>query len=263
MDDATTPPPGLYYLNYLLDYRSTDIRMPLSNQTLPGSNEVSSRSYVNRLLWVSDRKLLGADYGMEIIAPVVRNSLKVGALGVRMHDSGGSDIYVSPLILGWHSPRWDASVGAGIWLDTARANSSIAPGRGYNSSIVSAGATYYWDESRSWSSSLLLHYQHNSKADSGFRRGDQISAEWGIGKRWGLLKVGAVGYSHWQTRKDTGSGVFGDKSQTHAAGLRASYIFWPSKVMLRASVYQEFGVRASSQPAMQGTLLEIMLAKAF
>ena len=154
-------------------------------------------------------------------------------------------------------------MGAGIWLDTARAGSSIAPGRGYNSTVVSAGATYYWDESRSWTSSLLLHYQHNSKADSGFRRGDQISAEWGVGKRWGPLQVGAVGYSHWQTRQDTGPGVFGDKSQTHAAGLRASYIFWPSKVMLRASVYQEFGVRASSQPAMQGKLLEIMLAKAF
>lgn len=264
MDDATTPPPGLYYLGYLYNYRSSDIRPPASGTSLPGRYRAENNTLINRLMWISHHKLLGADYGMEILAPMVRNSLQMNAYGLDMHDSGGSDIYVSPLILGWHRPRWDMSAGAGMWLDNARSGSSsgIAPGAGYKRYVLSGGATYYLDEARTWTSSALLHYQRNGKTYLGWRYGDQASLEWGMGKRWGLVQAGVVGYSRWQVQRDKGLGTQDAYAEGHAVGLQASYIFWSAKMMLRAAYYTEFGVKAGSLPATQGNLLRITLIKA-
>ena len=263
MDDATAPPPGLYYLGYFLKYRAHDIRLPLANASAPGSNKAESTVIVNRLLWITEHQLLGADYGMEILAPVARNSLQMSAYGLDLQDSGGADIYVSPLILGWHTPRWDVSAGAGMWLGQARSGSSVAPGSGYQSAVLSAGATYYLDESRTWTAAALFHYQRNGRTDHGWRFGDQIGAEWSAGKRWGLLQAGVVGYSRWQISRDTGPGTLDAHAQSHALGMQASYIFLPAKMMLRAAYYKEFGVQAATLASPQGSLLRLTLIKAF
>lgn len=265
IDEATTPPPGLYYIAYFTDYRSSDIRLPVSNQSMPGDNRVSSRSLINRLMWISDHKVLGADYGMEMMLATARNSLEVNAYGLnaRVHDSGVADIYVSPLILGWHQPRWDVSASVGLWLDNARSDGPLPPGKGYRSTFVSGGTTYYWDDSRSWTTSALLRYQAHGKKDSGWRRGDEINLDWGVGKRWGPLQAGVVGTSRWQVKHDSAPGAMGDKGQMHSVGLRASYFFWPAKVMLRTTLSKEMNVRASSQPATKGHQLQVMVAKVF
>lgn len=264
MDDASSPPPGLYYLGYLFNYRSSDLYMPGNNARLPGDVQLKSTSVINRLMWITDHKLLGADYGMEVIVPMARNSLQSPTYGVDLSESGGADIYVSPLILGWHTPRWDVSVGTGVWLDNARVGDAfLGPGAGYKRYVVSGGATYYLDEARSWSASALLHYQHNDRASYGWRFGDQVSMDWGFGRRWGPLQAGVVGYSRWQVQRDEGLGTADSYAQNHAVGLQASYIFLQAKMMLRAAYYKEFGAKAGSLPATQGDLLRLTVIKAF
>lgn len=263
MDDATAPPPGLYYLASLYNYQARDIRMPMGNQRIPGNYQLENTIFINRLLWITDQKVLGADYGMEVLMPVARNSLQMSSYGIDLHDSGGMDIYVSPLILGWHTPRWDVSAGTGMWLDNARSGSTLSPGMGYQRYVLSGGATYYLNEARTWSTSALLHYQHNDKTHYGWRYGDQASLEWGVGKRWGLLQLGVIGYSRWQVQRDEGLGTLSDYGQSHAAGLQASYIFWSAKMMLRAAYYKEFGAKASTLPVTQGNLLRLTLIKSF
>ena len=262
MDDASTPPPGLYYLGYFLNYRSNNLRTPVSNERVPGDVRVENTSFVNRLMWMTDSKLLGADYGMEVIVPMVHSSMHSSTYGLDRHESGGSDIYLSPLILGWHMPRWDVSAGAGVWLDSGRAG-ALGPGLGYQRYVLSGGATYYLDEAKVWSTSALLHYQRNGKADHGWRFGDQASVEWGVGRRWGLLQTGVVGYSRWQVSRDQGLGTLDGYAQNHAVGLQASYIFLPAKMMLRAAYYKEFGAKAATLPVPQGDLLRLTLIKAF
>ena len=143
MDDASTPPPGLYYLGYFLNYRSNNLRTPVSNERVPGDVRVENTSFVNRLMWITDSKLLGADYGMEVIVPMVHSSMHSSTYGLDRHESGGSDIYVSPLILGWHMPRWDVSAGAGVWLDSGRAG-ALGPGLGYRATCSAAALRITW-----------------------------------------------------------------------------------------------------------------------
>lgn len=264
MDDATTPPPGLYHLAYLLNYRVSDFRLPGTEQRLSGDNRATVTTVINRVIWISDWKVLGADYGVDFIAPVTRTSLKFNSFGLQESSTGVGDVYLGPLILGWHTPRWDVSVGAGWWLDNGRSGGLADPGRGYKTASINGGATYYLDEGRTASASAMLHLERNGKNDVGFRFGNNLKIDWGVGKRWGLLQASVVGYSQWQLTDDSGpAALTGAHSAHHAAGVQVSYIFWPQKAMLRAAFFREFNVRAGSGLATRGNLLRLTWIKAF
>ena len=61
---ASAPPPGTYYLGYLVNYNANSL------QGAPGNNSVKVTVLANRLAWISDTKILGANYGAEVIVPV-------------------------------------------------------------------------------------------------------------------------------------------------------------------------------------------------
>ena len=163
MDDASTPPPGLYYLGYFLNYRSNNLRTPVSNERVPGDVRVENTSFVNRLMWITDSKLLGADYGMEVIVPMVHSSMHSSTYGLDRHESGGSDIYVSPLILGWHMPRWDVSAGAGVWLDSSEGPEALV-GDLDALSIIAVNFPKFAD-GRSYSTAHLLRERYGYRGE--------------------------------------------------------------------------------------------------
>ena len=77
IQNASVPPPGFYYLGYLVHYDINSFRAPGSSSNLPGSNKGNVTALANRFVWMTGHKLLGADYGVEAIVPIVRTSLKV------------------------------------------------------------------------------------------------------------------------------------------------------------------------------------------
>jgi hypothetical protein len=50
---------------------------------------------------------------VEAIVPVMRTSLTINAAGISDSRSGVGDVYLGPLVLGWHGPQWDAVAAAG------------------------------------------------------------------------------------------------------------------------------------------------------
>ena len=127
MQGPSVPPPGVYYLGYLVNYNIDSLRAPGSSDAIPGRNKGSVTALANRLVWVTNHKFLGADYGIETIIPVMRTSLDFA----NSKDSGVGDVYVGPLVLGWHGPQWDAVAAAGMWLDTASTREPASPGKGF------------------------------------------------------------------------------------------------------------------------------------
>lgn len=134
LQGASVPPPGFYYLGYLVNYNIDDFRAPGTSSNLPGHNRGTVTALANRFVWISQYKLLGADYGMDAIVPVMRTSLTINAAGISDTRSGVGDVYLGPLVLGWHGQQWDAAAAAGVWLDSAstspphrRARASKAP----------------------------------------------------------------------------------------------------------------------------------------
>jgi hypothetical protein len=261
MQAASVPPPGMYYLGYLVNYSIDELRAPGSSESLPGTNMSGTVSALaNRFVYITNTKVLGADYGMETIVPVVRKSFAFAGES----NTGVGDIYLGPLVLGWHGGNWDAVAAAGMWFDTGNSDSISKPGNGYKSTMLTGGGTYYFDAAKSWSGSALVRYELNSKDDSGFEPGDQVTMEWGFGKSIGPVQVGVVGYDQLQTSKDSGTGATANKSARHAIGAEVVYpLMKEAGVMLKAAYYNEYSAKGGTNPEPKGSTLRFSFIKAF
>lgn len=260
---ASAPPPGIYYLGYLVNYDINSFRAPGSSNNLPGHNSGTVTALANRFVWMTGQKLLGADYGVEAIVPVLRTSLTINAAGISDSRSGLGDIYVGPLVLGWHGPQWDAVAAAGIWLDKASTSNPASPGKGFKSIMLTGGMTYYMDTAKTISASGLMRFERNGKNDAGFRNGNQVSFEWGVAKNFGVVQAGLVGYSQWQVSDDSGVGASRDRSSRHAIGAEVVYPILSAGVFLKGALYKEVRAEAGTGAYPKGTLARFTLVKAF
>lgn len=261
LQGSSVPPAGNYYLGYLVNYDINGFQAPDAKDGIGGSGQVTALA--NRLVHITDTKLFGADYGFETIIPVLRSSVKVGPLDAS--DSGVGDVYVGPLVLGWHGQQWDAVAAAGLWLDTApnTLGDPTSPGKGYQSTMLTGGLTYYFDQQKSISGSALFRYEYNGKKDNGVRPGDQLSLEWGVGKNYGAYSLGVVGYSQWQLSDDKGAAATAGKAERHALGAEVVYPVASAGLFLKGAAYKEFSVHGGSGPEPKGNLLRLSLVKPF
>lgn len=261
LQGSSVPPTGNYYLGYLVNYDINGFQAPDAKDGIGGSGQVTALA--NRLVHITDTKLFGADYGFETIIPVLRSSVKVGPLDAS--DSGVGDVYVGPLVLGWHGQQWDAVAAAGMWLDTApnTLGDPTSPGKGYQSTMLTGGLTYYFDQQKSISGSALFRYEYHGKKDNGVRPGDQLSLEWGLGKNYGAYSLGVVGYSQWQLSDDKGAAATAGKAERHALGAELVYPVASAGLFLKGAAYKEFSVHGGSGPEPKGNLFRLSLVKPF
>ena len=260
---ASVPPPGFYYLGYAVNYNANSFRAPGSSTDLPGHNSATVTALANRFVWMTGHKVLGADYGVEAIVPLVRTSLTINAAGIADSRTGVGDVYVAPLVLGWHGAQWDAVAVAGMWLDTGSTDHPASAGKGFKSTMLTAGMTYYFDAAKTISGSALMRFERHGKTDSGFRHGNQATVEWGLAKVFGTMQAGVVGYSQWQTSNDSGAGASADKSSRHALGAELVYPIASAGVFLKGAVYKEFRAEAGTGPQPKGSLVRLTMVKAF
>lgn len=261
LQGSSVPPAGNYYLGYLVHYDINSFRAP-NDAKLQGDGKVTA--LVNRFVKITDTKLLGADYGFETIIPVIRTSLDIKAAALNDSDSGVGDVYLGPLVLGWHGPQWDAVAAAGLWLDTASHNTPVAAGKGYKSTMLTGGVTYYFDPAKSVSGSALFRFERHGKNDAGIRPGNQLSMEWGVGKNLGAYQLGVVGYSQWQLSEDSGPGANNLKSSKHALGAEVVYPVPGAGMFLKGAFYKEYSVEGGGgAPSAKGNMYRATLVKAF
>ena len=262
LQGSSVPPAGNYYLGYLVHYDIDDFRAPGTDANLPGRNTGKVTALANRLVHITSTQLLGADYGFETIIPVLRTSLDIGAAGVSDRDSGLGDIYVGPLVLGWHGARWDAVAAAGMWLDNGDDDQPASPGKGYRSTMLTGGVTVYLDEAKTISASALSRFERNGRNDAGLRPGNQLTLEWGVGKQFGAWQAGVVGYDQWQLSEDSGPGASTSKARRHALGAELVYPLRPG-LILKGAAYKEYKVEAGTGAEPKGSLLRLSLVAAF
>ncbi len=257
---ASVPPPGDYYLGYMVHYNIDQLRAPGSSDAIPMDNKGTVNALANRYVKITNAQILGANYGYEVIVPIISKSLTFKAAGVSETNSGIGDVYLGPLVLGWHGANWDAVAAAGFWLDNASSDTLSSAGNGYKSTMLTAGATYYFDTAKSWSGSALMRYEVNGTDKFGNTPGSQVSIEWGIGKAIGPVQVGVVGYDQMQVSNDTGGS---NSYERHAIGAEVVYPLMSVGVILKAAYYNEYSAKGGSGPQAQGSALRFTLVKAF
>lgn len=259
---ASAPPPGFYYLGYLVNYNINSLRAPGTSSDIPGNNTGTVTALANRFVWMTGHKVLGADYGVEAIVPLMRTSLTFNTPGVSDSRSGVGDVYVGPLVLGWHGEQWDAVAAAGLWMDSASTTHPASPGKGFNSTMLTGGLTYYFDPAKTISGAALMRFERNGKKDNGFRAGNQVTVEWGLSKAFGPVQAGVVGYCQLQTSNDSGLGASTNKSSRHALGAELVYPLAPG-MAIKGAFYKEIRAEAGSSPLAKGSLARLSIVKAF
>lgn len=254
---ASVPPPGTYYRGYIVHY-DIDKLTDNKGKSVPGSNTGTVTALANRFIYITEKKFLGADYGFETIIPIQRTSLSFEAAGINSSKTDLGDIYLGPIVLGWHGQQWDSVFAAGLWLDNASSSKPASAGLGYKSLMLTLGATYYFDTTKSWSLSALSRYEVNGNNRDGLNQGDSFLVEWGVGKRLDNgIELGVIGYNGWQLKNNEKES--NNKTQKHAVGVETGYFWGNLGFGVKAAYLNEYKTKNSSE----GDMFRLQLTKAF
>jgi len=224
MMSGTQAPPGLYAGAFGAVSWADQIRGPNGN-SLKGPN-LTQELFGPLVMWVSDFKILGGNYGAVVSVPFANLLLDFPRL-----DNGGvstgialSQLYVSPVQIGWHSDKKMPIFGGGtdvvfaytFYAPTGR----YTPGAPNNTSLgmwcneLSVRATGFVDKEKNWHAAGALFYDINSKKSGvDWTQGNAINYMWGVGRNFGEPKTmlsgwfGVAGYAQWQVSSTTGADV--------------------------------------------------------
>ncbi len=244
---ATLPGPGKYLKWYNFYYQANTLRDPSGNR-VPNGFDVDVFATAPRLIWITDKKVLGADFGMDILVPLIYTDIEIPGAGLNESHTGIGDIFVEPIVLGWHKERYDLAFAAGFWAPTGDYDTTSAANAGKNfwTGMFTLGATTYLDCDKTWSVSALGRYETNSERDRiAVRPGDDFHIEWGIGKNINKVwDVGVSGYCHWQVTQDSGAASTSTaRDRFYSIGPEVQYFCEPASMIFALRYQWEFEAR--------------------
>lgn len=258
---ASLPPPGFYIRDYNIVYFSDRLNDKKGDK-VPLKFHVAS--YVNgfRAIWMTEWKIFGADYGMDVLIPLVFADVRAGA--AKDNTVGLGDIYLEPLLLAWHPEQTDLVIAYGFWAPTGHFNRArlANPGKGFGSHMLTFGITWYPDKDKVFAASFLNRYEiHTRNHDLNITPGDTYTLEWGLSRNYGTIDVGLIGYYQQQVDSDHGRGISAvsgkARDRVFAVGPEVN-VFFP-KLTLFASLRYNREFSARDRP--EGNTLTLTLTK--
>ncbi|SDZ28583.1 Uncharacterized conserved protein [Flavobacterium aquidurense] len=187
--------------------------------------------------WVSDFKILGANYGATALLAFASNTIQGNNADVN-NNLALTDTYIQPIQLGWHNKRADFVASYQLYLPTGRftAGASDNSGLGMFMNEFSAGTTLYFNDKKTFHFATLASYEINGKKkDTDIKTGDILSIEGGLGKTFymmnaektapkGILNAGLIYYLQYKVSSDKiPVPILGivETDKDHVAGLGA------------------------------------------
>jgi len=211
---ASIAPPGHYYKVYNVFYNPHAIKD--SSGSTYVRPDIHDYVMVHRPIWVTKKKILGADYFLDVLIPFAYADFRVKDTGI--HDSRWSlgDICFEFFGLAWHQERRDEMFSLAVYIPTGtysrRRPASL--GKNFWTLLVSSGTTLYLDRDKTWAASVLFRYEvHSRKRKERVRPGHDFTFDWAVSKNLARLwDLGLTGYCHWQITDDSGKDVVWDKN---------------------------------------------------
>lgn len=251
---GTVPPPGRYWLFYNFFYsanRTVDDHGNIA--TDPNGNPIDFNLDVygnaHRLLFVTNEKILGADYAWNFVLPFVASDVEIGNFGIRDTSFTFGDLNVEPFVIEWHEQQYDFGFVYGFLAPTGQR--SIArpslPGKNYWTNYAGLAGTLFLDKEKTWAASILSRYEiHNKRRDLDVIAGDTFSFEWGVSKNFEQkLDVGVSGYANWQITDDRGTQAVNPhvRDRIFAVGPEVQYFSVRHKIGFHLRHWWELGAR--------------------
>lgn len=165
--------------------------------------------------YVSDFKILGANYGATILVAFASNTIQGSYIDSKSSFSF-TDMLVQPIQLGWHNKRADFVFSYQLYLPTGKyeLGASDNSGLGMFMNELSAGTTLFFNDKKTFHFSALAAYEMNGKKkDTNIKTGDILSIEGGLGKTFymmnaektapkGILNAGLIYYLQYKVSHD-------------------------------------------------------------
>lgn len=258
------PPPGFYYLDALVSYRADqfkgnngkDLKDPMGQKI---DFKVDVLANLSRLIWVTKKKVFGADYGTQLVVTGVYEHVRLG--GASDSKVGLADISWSPLLLGWHFGKNLHVVGElTLFAPTGRydVDDSGNPELGNISrhywSFLPILNVSYLSDSGIEATGKFVYIVNTKNPKTDYLSGQEFYVEWALSKMLSpSWQAGIQGDFYWQLTDDKQNGhkvdgpVFRDgfKGQAYALG---PIVWYSHKNMLFALKYQwELGVKNRSE----------------
>ena len=286
--DFIVPAPGFYYAQYHVFYNTDSYRdrngnsvssITIGDQTLTVEADVNVFALVPTFIWVSEEKLLGANYGLFISPTLTNTSLQASLstetrFGRSIDDSqfGLGDLYMRPLWLGWNSTNYALSAGYGFYLPVGKYDDGADDntGLGFWTHEFQASGTWFPWEHQGTAVMLAGTYEiHHNKEGADITPGDRFSMDWGFSQYLPLTKdqnllaeLGFIGYNQWQVAEDSGSDVHDVlkvKDQLHGVGTQLGLAYVPWNASLTFRYMNEYNAEAR----FEGDLITVTFAKGF
>jgi len=261
---GTTPPPGLYAGMFGSFDWADELKTPAGN-TIHGP-KLTQEVFGPLVMWVSNLKILGADYSATFVAPWANTRAEFP----RLNDVSGStgiafsQLYVVPVSLGWHikSPLPLSPGGADVtfhyafYAPTGRYEAG-APNNtalGMWSNELSLRLTAFFDKNRDWHGAAALFYDFNSKKEGqDWKTGNPLTFMGGLGRNYGSTGslfsgwAGIAGYSQWQVTSTTGADAPLIMRQNKTTIYSAGPEFTTLQGALTIRYFWQFGGKFSTQ----------------
>jgi hypothetical protein len=159
--------PGLFVQEILSPFHASRLN-GANGEKLLGNNTVDALAAITEVAYTSSYRLLGANYGGEILLPLVHLHLDTD-LGVRGTQSGFGDLIFSPFLLQWPEHKlfgrsfFQRLHVVELVMPTGRYNANTSVNIGNN--VISAGPHYAftWFLTPRVETSWRLHYVWNSR----------------------------------------------------------------------------------------------------
>lgn len=233
------PPSGNYFLNYAGHYEG-DLQDHNGND-VPGV-KVEATFNAFRFLHVTKTKILGADWGMHLIVPLVHQ--KITTPGGTESSSGLGDIVLNPVVLGWHFPEWHFVATVDLNLPTGKWSKSKASDRiGANyASIEPIFAVTYLNKSGFEASAKFMYNIKDENDDTNYRSGNEFRIDYTLAKHSGNWAYGVGGCTVKQTTSDELNDVkvANSKGKAFAIGPQIQYNYKGQAFI--AKIQHEIGV---------------------
>jgi hypothetical protein len=258
---ASLPPPGFYFKDYNYFYVAEQVNNAAGQSAGPANFQ--ALTYVNapRAIWITDTKFLGGNVGVDGLLPLAYQSVQAGP-----YDSStfGVGDFFAESTLSWHLKQFDFAAGAGVWMPTGDSASppTTRVGSGFWTPMLTAGATWYPDEAKTWAVSALSRYEFNTKQrDTHDTPGQAYTLEWGISKSvTKTIDLGVVGY--YQQRVTASSGpVPGEFPYSRVAAVGPEIVYTIPSAMLFVSLRYDYEFMAENRA--QGHTVALTLTKRF
>lgn len=252
---ATAPGPGTYYRTGNTYYWADEKKDKNGDKT--GDFDAKIFVSTHSIYHMTEAKILGGDYGWRVVVPIMHKDLEVTPPGIDDQKWGIGDITWEPVILAWHTPRFD-------WLfrsvfkspNGEYAKNSIKdaanPGGDHWAVMPTFGVNYYLTQARGWSLSVLMTYEKHMKNEhKDITYGDDLVFQYGLSHSiTPLIEFGLAGYYSQQLTDDAGDDVTSDKSvhdKVHALGPEINIVMPKLGIIAEAKYLVEFAAEDRSQ----------------